>query len=95
MFQGVRARRVESGPYYPVAMPLYEYECRDCHHQFELLVRERTLLACPACQSEELEKRLSVFAVGAEGLKSPSRSAAPAPCGNCGDPRGPGACSMN
>lgn len=75
-------------------MPLYEYECRDCHHHFELLVREQTVLACPSCQSDELEKQLSVFAVGADGPRFKATSA-PAGCGSCGDPRGPGACSMN
>jgi putative FmdB family regulatory protein len=75
-------------------MPLYEYECRACHHHFELLVRENTRLACPSCDSGELEKQLSVFAVGAG---APKLDAAPgmAPCGSCGDPRGPGACSIN
>jgi putative FmdB family regulatory protein len=76
-------------------MPLYEYECRNCHHQFELLVRESTVLACPSCSSEELEKQLSVFAVGANGAKAAPRSMAPGPCGSCGDPRGPGSCSIN
>ena len=46
-------------------MPLYEYECQSCHHQFELLVRESTALECPACHGHELEKQLSVFAVSA------------------------------
>ena len=75
-------------------MPLFEYQCRDCRHQFELLVREQTVLACPACDSHELEKQLSVFAVGADGPRAVSH-ASPGPCGSCGDPRGPGACSMN
>jgi putative FmdB family regulatory protein len=75
-------------------MPLYEYECQNCHHHFELLVREQTVLACPSCQSQELEKQLSVFAVGAPATKFASHTA-PSPCGTCGDPRGPGACSMN
>lgn len=79
---------------YPNAMPLYEYECQRCHHQFELLVREQTVLACPSCQSDALEKQLSVFAVGGD---APKYAATPSPggCGSCGDPRGPGACSMN
>ena len=76
-------------------MPLYEYQCRDCHHHFELLVREQTVLACPACESRALDKQLSVFAVGADGGPRSMSHASPAPCGSCGDPRGPGACSMN
>lgn len=76
-------------------MPLYEYECRSCHHQFELLVREQTVLACPSCQSEELDKQLSVFAVGADTPKFASRGGPSGPCGSCGDPRGPGSCSVN
>jgi hypothetical protein len=27
--------------------------------------------------------------------KSAPRAAAPGPCGTCGDPRGPGACTLN
>jgi len=46
-------------------MPLYEYQCRACHHEFEALVRpqdqERT--KCPACQGVDLERQLGSFAV--------------------------------
>jgi putative FmdB family regulatory protein len=75
-------------------MPLYEYECQSCHHQFELLVRESTQLECPSCRGRELEKQLSVFAVSAV---STDRAPAPgvAPCGACGHPGGPGSCSVN
>lgn len=76
-------------------MPLYEYACRRCQHQFELLVREQTVLECPECHSTELEKQLSVFAVGADSPRFASRSAAPGPCGACGHPDGPGSCSVN
>jgi putative FmdB family regulatory protein len=75
-------------------MPLYEYECQSCHHHFELLVREQTVLECPACKGNDLQKQLSVFAVGADAPKLAARQTG-APCGSCGDPRGPGACSMN
>ena len=44
-------------------MPLYEYTCRPCGHFFELLVRPGTVPACPSCQSQDLERALSVFAV--------------------------------
>lgn len=76
-------------------MPLYEYACRSCQHQFELLVREHTVLECPECHGIELEKQLSVFAVGADSPRVAGRSAAPAPCGACGHPGGPGSCSVN
>jgi putative FmdB family regulatory protein len=76
-------------------MPLYEYQCRACDNQFELLVRENTTLECPSCHSGELEKQSSVFAVAAGGPKFSPRAAAPGPCGSCGDPRGPGSCSNN
>ena len=76
-------------------MPLYEYECRDCNHHFELLVRESTKLECPKCASVALEKQLSVFAMSAPSSSSLMRDAGPAPCGACGDPRGPGSCRTN
>lgn len=81
--------------YYAVRMPLYEYQCRTCDHRFELLVRAETVPACPSCQSHELDKQLSVFAVGTNSPKFDAHAPAPAPCGTCGDLRGPGACSLN
>ena len=74
-------------------MPIYEYQCHKCRHDFELIVRAGTRPACPACDSASLQKRLSAFAVGRGG----ATAAAPVPqaCGACGDPRGAGACSMN
>jgi putative FmdB family regulatory protein len=43
-------------------MPIYEYECRGCHHQFEQLVRTGDTPACPKCQSGDLERLLSHIA---------------------------------
>jgi len=77
-------------------MPLFEYECRGCGHHFEYLTRDGQSPSCPACAGDDLQKLLSVFAVGANGGKAAgSRAMGPSPCGTCGDPRGPGACSMN
>jgi putative FmdB family regulatory protein len=73
-------------------MPLYEYACKACSHQFEALIRGAETPECPSCHGRELERRLSVFA--AHTAATPS-FAAPGPCGTCGDPRGPGACSVN
>jgi putative FmdB family regulatory protein len=75
-------------------MPLFEYQCRACDHQFELLVRESTRLACPRCAGTELDKLLSVFAVSAPASGG-AREAGLAPCGSCGDPRGAGSCRVN
>ena len=73
-------------------MPIFEYVCKECDHQFEALVYGSQEAKCPKCQSKKLAQQLSVFAVSAKS----SASAAPSvgACGSCGDPRGPGACSM-
>ena len=43
-------------------MPLFEYECRKCGHEFERLVgsleRERSQ-PCPKCKAKESKKRIS------------------------------------
>ena len=70
-------------------MPIYEYACRACGHEFETLVRGAETPACERCASAELEKKLSVFAAQS------SSGDAPAACGTCGDPRGPGSCAIS
>jgi len=73
-------------------MPIFEYICQECDHQFEALVFGRDKAQCPKCHSKKLAPQLSVFAVSAKGGSATSSSAGP--CGSCGDPRGPGACAM-
>jgi putative FmdB family regulatory protein len=74
-------------------MPIYEYICKQCHHQFEALVYGKEKAECPKCHATKLDPQLSVFAVSAKGASSAPRPSA-GPCGTCGDPRGSGACSM-
>lgn len=74
-------------------MPIFEYICQECQHEFEALVFGKDKAACPKCQSRKLAPQLSVFAVSAKSGVSPSMSASP--CGSCGDPRGPGSCSLD
>jgi putative FmdB family regulatory protein len=74
-------------------MPLYEYRCRKCDHRFERFVSGQPRVTCPDCESGDVEKLLSAFAVGNGGSARPSE--APGGCGSCGDPRGPGACSID
>jgi putative FmdB family regulatory protein len=77
-------------------MPLFEYECRGCGRQFEYLTRGGESPACPSCQGADLQKLLSVFAVSSSAGSDPAPFPASAgACGSCGDPRGPGSCSMN
>ena len=42
-------------------MPLYEYACRKCDHEFEALVFPGDdAVECPKCQARRVERRLSV-----------------------------------
>ncbi len=73
-------------------MPIFEYACKECDHEFEALVFGSDKAECPKCHSKKLTPQLSVFAVSSKGASS---SAAPSgACGSCGDPRGPGSCSL-
>ncbi len=71
-------------------MPIFEYACRACGHEFETLVRASDTPSCASCGSPELDKKLSVFA--AQKAEAP---ALPGPCGACGNPGGPGSCALN
>ena len=73
-------------------MPIFEYVCQKCHHQFEALVYGKQKAECPKCHATKLDPQFSVFAVSAKGASSAAAPAAA--CGSCGDPRGPGACSL-
>ncbi|PWT95972.1 MAG: zinc ribbon domain-containing protein [Blastocatellia bacterium] len=75
-------------------MPIFEYRCRRCDNHFEALVRNETTVVCPSCKSRKLEKQLSVFAPGGSDGTSKQDLTVGA-CGTCGDPRGPGSCSLN
>ncbi len=74
-------------------MPIFEYVCQQCKHQFEAIVLGTQKAACPKCESKRLSQQLSSFAV--RGEKSEESASPSNACGSCGDPRGPGACSMN
>jgi len=72
-------------------VPIFEYVCQQCERRFEALVRGSERASCPSCQSQDLTPQLSVFSVAAKGsTTAPSTGA----CGSCGDPRGPGSCSL-
>jgi putative FmdB family regulatory protein len=51
-------------------MPIYEYTCLQCGHPFEQLVRKGDVPACPSCNSENLERMLSLCQVSSENTRS-------------------------
>ena len=56
-------------------MPIYEYQCRECGHAFELLRRMKDAdsdLECPICHAPKVQRQISTFAAGNCG-SSPSR----------------------
>jgi len=42
-------------------MPIYEYVCKECRHEFEALQKlsDDPLKTCPACERESLKKKIS------------------------------------
>ena len=51
-------------------MPLYEFTCRKCGHNFEELMTlaevQSNAVKCPACNSKRVEKGFSAFATNAD-----------------------------
>ena len=60
-------------------MPVYEYRCRGCGKAFERLVFGQTAVTCPACESADVARMLSLF-----GVKSGSSFAGSVGGGGCG-----------
>jgi len=65
-------------------MPIYEYTCKDCQHEFELLrpmSQADVPMACARCGGENLKRKLSVFFAesGGRAVSGASESS----CGAC------------
>jgi len=43
-------------------MPLFDFICRACGKEFEVLLLGQDRPVCPHCQSKDLEKKMSAFA---------------------------------
>jgi putative FmdB family regulatory protein len=66
-------------------MPIYEFDCHDCGDSFESLVLSFSKIegvSCPDCNSNNITKKISTFAVRGEpgGSSSPSFNASAASC---------------
>ncbi|GIW78736.1 MAG: hypothetical protein KatS3mg105_0543 [Gemmatales bacterium] len=70
-------------------MPLYEYTCSKCSHEFEALVFNGERVECPQCKAERVERRLSLPA-------RPKTESSPLPlaCDPKAPPCGPGCCRL-
>lgn len=63
-------------------MPLHEFICRDCAHQFEEILRNYDpdlIVQCPQCDSTKIEKLVSLtggyYIMGNNGASTRPRSA--------------------
>jgi putative FmdB family regulatory protein len=62
-------------------MPVYEYRCIGCGHQFEkLLFSQRATVCCPGCGQADVVRRPSVF--GMSGVEKQTSSSS-ASCSSC------------
>jgi putative FmdB family regulatory protein len=65
-------------------MPIYGYACKSCGREFEMLVRASETPVCPACDSSDLDQKLSLIAAPAKAADAPMCEAARAgACGMC------------
>ena len=57
-------------------MPIYEYTCQSCKHEFEALVRRGKTPSCPSCGKDSLERRFSLPNVASETTRAQAMRAA-------------------
>ena len=57
-------------------MPIYEYSCGACGHEFETLVLGKAQPECPSCQSHDLKRLLSLPNVRSSSTRATSMRAA-------------------
>ncbi|MDM8524662.1 zinc ribbon domain-containing protein [Desulfococcaceae bacterium HSG8] len=66
-------------------MPIYEYHCDKCDHNFEYLVFGSDEPECPECKSGGVHKLMSAcgFVSKGSGGQTVSRAAADSSCSGC------------
>ena len=63
-------------------MPIFEFICDKCEHQFEilLLASDRSKPVCPKCESRKVKKLMSAGFVRPQGIPSGSGGFTPPKC---------------
>ena len=62
-------------------MPIYEFTCEKCQHDFEELVLSRSeTISCPECGGTKVERAMSVFSFSSAGSY---HSSAGSSCSGC------------
>jgi putative FmdB family regulatory protein len=58
-------------------MPIFEYQCRGCGHQFEfLIIPSSPTASCPSCKSKKLDQQISLCSVSSESTRAAGLRAA-------------------
>lgn len=66
-------------------MPIYEYNCDKCGHNFETIVFGKEKPACPSCGSKKVSKLMSACGFMSKGTSGETvrTSASSSSCGGC------------
>ncbi|NPV44469.1 FmdB family zinc ribbon protein [Koleobacter methoxysyntrophicus] len=53
-------------------MPIYDFKCKDCGHEFSTLTshRNRDAVKCPECNSKNIKQEFKPFAIGSNSSTS-------------------------
>ena len=67
-------------------MPIFEFICNECKNEYETIANRDELPPCPACKSENIEKKISICAFASHNIGGVTvkRSAAPKAASGCG-----------
>jgi putative FmdB family regulatory protein len=57
-------------------MPIFDFACQTCGHQFEALVRGAASVACPSCNNADVKRLPSLPSVRTSGTRAKSLKSA-------------------
>lgn len=64
-------------------MPIYEYICRKCKKQSEILVFSGDVISCPVCNCEQMDRIASVFSFVGNNPHTGEKSSSSNGCSSC------------